>query len=270
MARVSIIMGVYNIKSFDDVKKTVDSIINQTYTDWEFIICDDGSTNQTFELLKKLETLDSRIKIIGYKENKGLSTALNSCIEISSGTYIARQDAEDISHPTRLEREVAFFDSHPEFDIVGCNANLFDHKNGRWGSYLTKECPTAKDFLWTTQFLHPTVLFRKESLIKAGKYRVSKETRRCQDYDLFMRMYSLGMKGYNIQEILFDYYQVDGHQRELTWTRRYEEMILRARGFKALGLMPAAFPYVVKPIVIKLIPQKLYRKLKKGEGGNIQ
>lgn len=268
MPKVSIIMGVYNIKSFEEVEGTVNSIINQTYTDWEFIICDDGSTNGSFEILKKLEALDQRIKVIGYAKNQGLSTALNACIDVSNGIYIARQDSEDISYPNRLEREIAFLDSHPEFDIVGCNASIFDHENGKWGSYVTKEYPIAKDFLWTTQFLHPTVVFRRESLLKAGKYRVAKETRRCQDYDLFMRMYSMGMRGYNIQDVLFDYYQVDGHQRELTWNRRFEEMIIRAKGFKQLGLMPAAIPYVIKPIIIKMIPQKLYRKLKGAEGGD--
>lgn len=268
MPRVSIIMGVYNIKSFEEVEETAKSIIDQTYTDWEFIICDDGSTNGSFGMLKRLETLDSRIKVIGYEKNRGLSTALNACIDVSTGVYIARQDSEDLSYPERIEKEIEFLDSHPEFDLVGCNAALFDHESGRWGSYLTKEYPVAKDFLWTTQFLHPTVVFRRDSLLKAGKYRVAKETRRCQDYDLFMRMYSMGMRGYNIQDVLFDYYQVDGHQRELTWNRRFEEMILRAKGFKQLGLMPAALPYVIKPILVKMIPQKLYRKLKGAEGGN--
>ncbi|MBE6837418.1 MAG: glycosyltransferase [Ruminococcus sp.] len=266
MPRVSIIMGVYNVKSIEELEITAKSIIEQTYTDWEFIICDDGSSNNTFELLKRIEAMDSRIKAIGYKENKGLSTALNTCIEASTGEYIARQDAEDISHPQRLEKEIEFLDTHPEYDLVGCNAYIYDHENGRWGEYLNKEIPVASDFLWTTQFLHPTVIFRRESLIKAGKYRVSKETKRSQDYDLFMTMYSLGMKGYNIQSKMFDYYQKDGHQRELTWGKRFREAQIRYKGFKKLHLFPKAFPYVVKPLVVKIIPQKIYRKLKKSEG----
>lgn len=270
MPRVSIIMGVYNLKSYQEIKITVDSILAQTYSDWELIICDDGSTNDTRDILKKIEKLDSRIKIVGYESNRGLSTALNTCINCSKGELIARQDAEDISYPNRLQKEIDFLDEHPEYDVVGCNAKLYDHENGRWGDYKTKEIPQIRDFLWTTQFLHPTVVFRRESLLKAGKYRVAKETKRCQDYDLFMRMYSMGMKGYNLQEIMMDYYQKDGHQKELTWRKRYQEAVLRYKGFKQLGLMPGAFPYVVKPLVIKLIPQKLYRRLKKGEGGDAE
>ena len=110
MPEVSIIMGVYNIKSFAEVEETAKSIINQTYTDWEFIICDDGSTNGSFETLKKLEKLDPRIKVIGYENNQGLSTALNACIDSSTGRYIARQDSEDLSYPDRLEREIAFLE----------------------------------------------------------------------------------------------------------------------------------------------------------------
>lgn len=266
MARVTVIIGVYNVKSKKDVEVTVDSLINQTYKDWELIICDDGSTNNTYELLQEFEKKDSRIKVIGYKENKGLSTALNACIDIADSEYIARQDIEDISHPERLEKQIKFLDENLQYDIVGCNANVFD-ENGVWTQYLVKEAPAKEDFLWTSQFLHPTVVFRKESLVKAGCYRVSPETRRNQDYDLFMQMYSLGMKGYNMQEILFDYYQVDGHQTELSWKRRYYEMIIRLKGFKKMGLLPKGLPYAVKPLIVKLIPHKIYRMLKKGEGG---
>ena len=268
MPRVSIVMGVYNIKSYGELKGTAESVIAQTFTDWEFIICDDGSTNDTRAFLERIGSMDPRIRIIGYPDNRGLASALNACIEASSGELIARQDADDISYPERLQREVDFLDEHPEYDIVGCNARLYDHENGCWGDYKTKEEPGTRDFLRTTQFLHPSVVIRRDSLLKAGKYRVAKETRRCQDYDLFMRMYSMGMRGYNLQEFLMDYYQKDGHQRELSWKRRREEAVLRWKGFRSLGLMPGALPFVVKPLVMKLLPQKLYRKLKKGEGGD--
>lgn len=268
MPRVSIIMGVYNVKSINELKVTVESIINQTYTDWEFIICDDGSSNNTYELLLEIKKMDERIIVVKNEHNSGLSTALNKCIKFARGEYIARQDAEDISYPERLEKEIDFLDNHHEYDFVGCNAKLYSNLKGIWGDYKTKETPVASDFLWTTQFLHPTVVFRRKSLETAGLYRVAKETRRCQDYDLFMRMYSLGMKGYNIQEVLFDYYQEDGHQMELTWKRRFEEAKLRWIGFKSLKLFPKAMPYVFKPLVIKLIPHSIYRKIKKSEGGD--
>lgn len=266
MAKISIIMGVYNLKNEHEINVTVDSILGQTFNDWELLICDDGSSNNTMEILKKVEKRDKRIKILNYEKNQGLATALNKCIEKSEGEFIARQDSDDISYPERLEKEMNFLLNNPEYDFVGCNANLYD-ENGVWGKYLTKEIPTKKDFLWTTQFLHPTVMFRRESLIKAKMYRVAKETKRCQDYDLFMRMYGLGMKGYNIQEVMFDYYQKDGHQKELSWKRRFEEAIIRYKGFKSMNILLIGLPYVIKPLVVKLIPHKFYRKIKKGEGG---
>lgn len=206
MPRVSIIMGVYNEKKIEDIEVAVDSIISQTYKDWELLICDDGSSNNTLDMLNEIKKKDNRIKILSYSNNNGLANALNYCIKKSKGEFIARQDAQDISYPERLEKEIDFLDKNREYDLVGCNAYLYNNKYGRWGEYRNIEYPKNKDFLWTTQFLHPTVVFRKTSLLRAGMYRVAPETRRYEDYDLFMRMYSMGMKGYNIQDKLFDYY----------------------------------------------------------------
>ena len=108
MARVSVIMGVYNCKNPQLLKKSVDSIIKQTFTDWEFIICNDGSTDDTLQLLNEVAQSDSRIKVISYQQGRGLAYALNRCIKASTGEYIARQDHDDISEPTRFQAKVRF------------------------------------------------------------------------------------------------------------------------------------------------------------------
>ena len=131
MPKVSIIMGVYNCKNIDELTRSVQSIVNQTFCDWEFIICNDGSTDHTLEILMSLKQMDSRIKVITYENNKGLANALNACIEISAGKYIARQDEDDISNPNRIERQVDYLDKHNDVSIVGSNAIVFDD-NGEW------------------------------------------------------------------------------------------------------------------------------------------
>ena len=160
MAEVSVIMGVYNCRNIELLKESVNSIIEQTYSDWELIICNDGSTNNTLNELLQIAKIDSRIKILTYSENKGLAYALNYCIKNSKGKYIARQDDDDISYPSRLAEQIEFLKNHPEFDFVGCIADVYD-ASGIWGEYNLDEVPNKEAFLWTNPFAHPTVVIRR-------------------------------------------------------------------------------------------------------------
>lgn len=263
MPKISVIMGVYNCKNYEMLKKSVISIINQTYNDWEFIICDDGSINNTEDMLHEIAKLDRRIKIIGYKENRGLANALNCCIKEATGEYIARQDDDDISHPTRFEKQIKFIEYNNEYSIVGTIANVFDD-SGIWGKYRLDEVVTKNSFLWNSPFLHPSLVIRKSDLEKVGGYRVAKETRRCEDYDLWMRMYAVGMKGYNLQEVLFNYrIDIDPEKKYRPMKYRIDEAIVRYKGFKAMGILLKGIPYIFKPFVIGLIPQCIFKVIRK-------
>lgn len=262
MPLVSIIMGVYNCKRPDLLEKSVHSIIQQTFTNWEFLICNDGSTDGiTLDLLKKNEAIDSRIHILSYTKNQGLSYALNTCLKAAKGKYIARQDDDDISKPVRLQKLVAFAEQRPEYAIVGSIADVTDD-NGIWGSYPLEEKPTKKSFYWNSPFAHPTVIMQKEALLTVNGYRVAKETRRCEDYDLFMRMYAAGYKGYNLQEKLYEYRIVNGDKKYRPMKDRIDEAIVRYKGFKKMGMLVGGFPYVLKPILVGIIPQILFKKIK--------
>lgn len=268
MPTVSIIMGVYNCKRPDLLDKSIKSIINQTYTDWEFIICNDGSTDgKTLDLIRQYKKEDSRIKIISYDKNRGLCNALNTCLKKSLGRYIARQDDDDVSKPDRLEKLVAYADMYPEYAIIGSTAVVTDDR-GVWGKYPLEEKPTKKSFLWNSPFAHPTVLMRKEALDAVGGYRVAKETRRCEDYDLFMRMYAVGYKGYNIQEDLYEYRVVNGDKKYRPMRDRVDEAIVRYKGYMRMGILLWGIPYVIKPIIIGLIPQIFFRLIKQKQYGN--
>lgn len=261
MPKVSVIMGVYNNNNYELLEKSVDSIINQNFRDWEFIICNDGSTNDSLLKLKEIEKKDSRIKLVSYKENKGLNHALNECLQRTQGEYIARQDDDDISKPERLEKQVQFLDNNPEYAMVGTCADVFDIR-GNWGEYIVPEKPQKNDFLWNSPFMHPTMMMRKTVLLSGG-YREAKETRRCEDYDLFMRLYAKGYKGYNIQEKLY-YYRIardeKGKHRPMKY--RIDEMIVRFRGYKNMGILLKGIPYVLKPVIIGFIPQSVMNQIK--------
>lgn len=263
MPKVSIIMGVYNCKNFALLRKSVDSILNQTFRDYEFIICDDGSTNDTLKELHDIAQQDDRIRIVSYKKNRGLNHALNMCLTDASGEYIARQDDDDISKPNRLEKQVEFLDVHPEYSMVGTCADVFDDK-GVWGEYKLPEMPQKSDFLWNSPFMHPTIMMRRAELLSVGGYREVKETRRCEDYDLFMNLYAKGYKGYNIQEKLY-YYRIvrDEKNKHRPMKYRVDEMIVRFRGYKNMRMLLRGMPYVFKPVIIGLIPQSILKQIKR-------
>lgn len=266
MPEVSVIMSVYNADNYDILVNSVNSILDQSFKDFEFIICDDGSSNvETRKFLKKINELDSRIKIIGYDKNRGLAYSRNQCIKISRGKYIAFQDDDDISESDRLKEEVTFLDNHQQYAFVGTIANVFN-KDGIWGDFKTPEQPAKKDFLWNSPFLNPSMMFRANILKNIDGFRVTKETRRAEDYDLFFRLYAKGYKGYNIQKKLFNYrieIENEKNKKYRPMKDRISEAKIRYKGFKILHLGMKSIPYVIKPIIIGLIPAPVFYKIRK-------
>lgn len=264
MPNVSVIMGVYNCKDFNLLKKSVDSVIHQTYRDWEFIICNDGSTDHTLDMLREIEKTDPRIRVISYEHNRGLGAALNACLKEAQGNYIARQDDDDQSRPDRFEKQINFLDRNKKYAFVGCIADVYDD-DGIWGEYKVAERPQKRDFYWNSPFMHPTVIVRKEVYHAVHGYRVAKETRRCEDIDLFMRMYAAGYVGYNIQEKLYIYKMInDPNKKYRPMKDRIDEAVVKWRGYKKLGIFfPKGILYVLKPIIIGIIPQPILYRIKK-------
>lgn len=115
--KISVIMGIYNCESTLD--EAIESILNQTFTDWEMIMCDDGSSDGTYIKAKEYEKkYPGRFVVIRNEHNMGLNITLNNCLKLAKGEYIARMDGDDISLPQRFEKEVDILDNHPEFAIV--------------------------------------------------------------------------------------------------------------------------------------------------------
>lgn len=259
---VSVIMGVFSQHGFKALEAAVESILNQTYTDFEFLIYNDGSKGEVTEYINRLQEKDERIRIIDSRENHGLGYALNRCIERASGTYLARMDADDISHPDRLRTEVEFMEQHPDYMWCGTNCDIFDAK-GKWANGTRPEIPHAKDYLKYSPYIHPTVMYRASLFDKIAGYSEEKETRRCEDYELFMRLYGMGYKGYNIQQALFSYFvdRTNYHSRSIR-DSIYEGQV-RLRGFRRMGLLwPKGWFYAFRPIVSKILPVGIVKRYK--------
>lgn len=267
---ISVIMGVYNQWDEKILKTAVQSILNQTFQDFEFIIWDDGSHPDAAKMIQSLSVLDTRIIIAGREENRGLAYSLNACIGLAKGRYIARMDADDISLPDRLQKQYDFLEQHKEYAWCGCNTKLFD-ENGVWGSRKMPRQPQEHDYLRFSPFVHPTVMFRAMVFDANKGYLESEETLRCEDYEIFMRLKQAGLKGYNLQEDLFCYREnMDSYQRR-KFHFRISEAKLRYRNFKKMGMLfPVGWMYCLRPVAGGLLPASVIAFLKRTEGARSQ
>lgn len=253
--KLSIIMSVKN--GGNDLQNSMPSILNQTFTDFEFIICDDGSTDNTLEVLKSYQSKDSRIIILQNKKSMGLAYSLNLCIKHSRSNILARQDADDSSELNRLEKQFDFVRRNPQYAIVGtCWNNVFS--DGRIVKHPVKELPSALDQVKGGLYMHPSWMMRKESLEKVGFYTVNDYTLRSQDYHLVMKVLGAGMKIYNMQEYLYNYTMDERTMaRSRNWARVKGLMWIRWDAYKRNHLPLWCYVYVIKPIITNLLPKSL-------------
>lgn len=188
MPIVSIILPSFNGARF--LKEAVDSIVQQTFQDWELILVDDGSTDHTPDIMKGYQ--DPRIRYLKNEGNKGLVYSLNRAIEASAGRYIARMDADDISQPERLEKQVIFLELHPEIAVYDTRQQFIDDTGtptGFFNSDITGSENIRRKMPWFNCMGHPSVMMRAEI---AKTYRYRKVV--YEDYDLWLRMLNDGLK----------------------------------------------------------------------------
>lgn len=260
MPKVSVIMGVHNGEK--TLRRAIDSILSQSFTDFEFLICNDASSDSSENIINEYLIKDQRIKYLKNDNNSGLSFSLNRCIDIASGDYIARMDDDDISHPDRFEKQVLFLDDHPQYAIVGCCRRTFDER-GVWNTYGQSRELTKEDIIKCDIFTHPTVMVRKDALIQCGNYTISKRTMRGQDFDLWCKMYSKGYIGYVMPDVLFDYYEDRNKIKEVKAKYRFYNFQTHMLWRKKMGL-PAKYDiYAYKELLAIIIPNKILASIKK-------
>lgn len=257
--KISIIMGIYNCAQ--TLSEAIESILSQTYENWELIMCDDGSKDNTYYIADEYKNLyPDKIILIKNEENLGLNKTLNKCLSYVTGEYVARMDGDDISLPERLEKECEFLMNNPDFSIVSSPMIYFD-ENGDWGQGASIEYPQKKDFVRGTPFCHAPCMVRAEAYRAVNGYSENRKTLRAEDYNLWFRMYSLGYKGYNIQT---PYYKMRDdanayHRRKIKYA--FNEAYVRFTGYKMLKLPLWTRIYALRPIIVALLPKAIYMKL---------
>lgn len=256
---VSVIIACHNCAPYID--ECLNSIYNQTYKGKiEIIICDDCSTDNSRELLKNYEA-DGKIKLILNETNLGAGESRNRCIKASSGSMIAILDADDYSSLDRLEKQVAVLCNNNEIDFVSGGIRKFFDDGTEYNMCSSIRIPAEKDFLYGLPFLHAATLFKRSILERVNGYRIAQETKRGQDYDLFMRIYAIGGKGINIPDIVYNYRCFKSSKSRTKFKYRIDEAIIRTKGFKALRINPiVAIPYIIKPIIAGFTPEFLLQQ----------
>ena len=247
--KVSVVMSVYNEERH--VEEAIRSILDQTFKDFEFIVVDDGSTDKTPQILRSFS--DPRLKIIRQR-NMGLTKALNRGISLAEGEYIARMDADDVSLPERLERQVKFLDENPEVGIVGTAYYEIDAEGRILGRerFPTRDEDLRKVLIRYNPFFHASVMIRRTVFEKVGLYDESFPY--AQDYELWFRV-ARHFKLANLPEFLM-MRRYEMKNISVALERQQIKCAVRAR-LKAIreGQYPRyCYIYVVKPALALVTP----------------
>ncbi len=200
--RITILMPVYNGEKY--IKEAIDSILNQTYKNFEFLIINDGSTDDSAEIVKSYK--DSRIRLLVNEHNLGLTSTLNIGLREAKGEYIARMDVDDISLPDRLKQQAAFLDAHPDVGIVGTSFIRINKDSTFFDVpvVLRYDDDLQMQLLYENPFVHGSIMFKKSLLIKLREPYYRSGFEGAEDYDLWSRLAEI-TKVRNMSEILYKY-----------------------------------------------------------------
>jgi glycosyltransferase involved in cell wall biosynthesis len=200
---ISVIMPVYNGEKY--LNEAVESILGQSFADFELIVIDDGSTDGSAAILESFCQNDVRVIIRQHSQNQGITVALNTGLALARGKYIARMDADDISLSERFEKQVAFLEKHPEIDVIGSAVQMINERGQKIGVLPSPLDDLAIRWkgLFSASFLHPTVMLRHSVLIEHNiRYRVSRN--QPEDFDFFTQLLEHA-RGANLPEPLLLY-----------------------------------------------------------------
>lgn len=258
MARITVLMGIYNCAL--TLPEAIDSLIAQTYKDIKIVLCDDGSSDNTYQIAQSYAEKHSNIILIRNEKNMGLNYTLNHCLEYADTEYCARMDGDDISLQNRFEKEVAFLDHHPEYAIVSCPMIYFDEE-GDYRIGRAKEIPDKNDFVKGTPICHAPCMVRTDAMKAVGGYSVDEKLKRVEDYHLWFKMYAAGYRAYNLQEPLYKMRDGRDAYKRRNWKNRKNEMYVKYIGYKMLGIKWYKWIYILRPLILFLLPPFIYNLL---------
>lgn len=258
--RISILMGIYNCA--DTLPEALDSLYAQTYSSFKLILCDDGSMDNTYSVAKEYADKHDNIILLKNEENIKLAATLNRCLEYADTEYIARMDGDDISLPTRFEKQIDFLDNHLEYAVVSTPMIYFD-ETGDWGKGKPIEKPTKNDFKMSVPFAHAPCMIRTKVMNEVKGYTVNNYLIRGQDYYLWYKIYKAGYKGYNLKEALYKMRDDQEALQRRTFKNRLKAAVINYEVLKGLKVKRAylySLLIVSKAFIPKTITSRIRRR----------
>jgi glycosyltransferase involved in cell wall biosynthesis len=250
--QISVLMSVYNGLPY--LAEAIESILIQSYRDFEFIIIDDCSSDGSLELIEEYARKDPRIRFIRNQQRLGLGTNLKHGVQIAKGEWIARMDADDISMPQRLAQQMGYVSANPKIDIVGSYAIDIDERGNKIGE---RRCPATHQYIikyiWTCPIIHPTAFIRKSGLISAGSYGTEK---RRQDYALWFRCAAAGLQFANLPEPLLKYRFTGDYFARNNLRGLLTQIKIGWKGCLQVKASPIAYIGVAIPLIKGLLPKR--------------
>ncbi len=244
---VTVLLAVYNGERY--LRESLDSVLAQTFADFELLVIDDGSRDKTLSILDEYEAGDTRVRIVS-RPNRGLTNTLNQGLELARGQFLARMDADDVCMPDRLRIQVAYLREHPECVLVGSRVQLMD-PDGRpikqMCTETTHEQIDAAHLNRGWPVVHPAATMRLSTLREIGGYRDNYNT--LEDLDLFLRLAEVG-KLANVPEVLLKYRQHFAsvtHSKEATQIQIRQAIYDETRARRGMPPLPAPTPARTRP-----------------------
>lgn len=254
--KISVLMGIYNCGA--TLNEALDSLLSQTYQNFKVIMCDDGSTDNTYDIAKEyVKAYPDRFILLKNEKNKGLNHTLNRCLEIVDTEFCARMDGDDISLPERFEREIEFLQNNPQYSIVSTPMIYFD-ENGDFkvgeGGYEPTHAMCAKG----TPFCHAPSMVRTEAYRAVGGYSEDRKLLRCEDYHLWIKMFTKGYRGYMLDVPLYKMRDDRAAKKRRNFKGKIRVMNVQKFAISSLGLPKWNYIFCLRPIIVGLLPPFIY------------
>lgn len=267
--KYSILMSVYYKEKPEWLSYSIESMLSQTIFPDEFVLVEDGPLTECLdEVINKYVKLYPKLfKIVKIEKNGGLGPALERGILECKNEFIARMDSDDYSMPDRIEKQFEIFENYPDLGLVGTNVKEFENtidnvnckvilpeKQDNIYKFSKKRCP----------FRHPSLLYKKSEILKAGNYR---EFYLCEDYDLYVRLLRNGCKCYNIQEYLVymrigkDFYKRRGGWKYMKTILKFKNEQLKTGYFSFVDYLESTIPHVIVCLMPNSLRDWVYRNL---------
>jgi glycosyltransferase involved in cell wall biosynthesis len=256
-----VLMATYNDEKY--IAAALDSILSQTYGDFELLVINDGSSDGTEGILREYARKDGRVRVVLCDKNTGLASALNLGLRETGADLVARMDADDVALPDRLEKQMEYLAAHPEIDVLGTFCEDIDEFGDRTGRIRRMPLGSEKNaaLVWTNPVIHPTIMFRRDRIMRLGGYNAT--LRRRQDYDLWFRVIAAGMKIDNIPEVLLLYRETADTYRKNGVRAMWDQANIGLKGCRKVSAKPLAYLGVLFPLLTSLMPLTWRRAAKR-------